>query len=83
MARDWEADNSKPNPYEEEEISMSTYLLSERNLLLTHTLAATIHDVRWAMAQEEVEEAQSGVGSAHTKSVLTFLVSGLELEEQQ
>ena len=46
-------------------------------------LATTWQDVCLALAQEEENEAQKGGPVVHTKSMLSFLTVGLDLEEQQ
>ncbi|KAJ2921118.1 hypothetical protein H1R20_g15975, partial [Candolleomyces eurysporus] len=43
----------------------------------------TLQDVRLQMAKEDAEEAARGAISAHQTSISSFLITGIELEEQQ
>jgi len=46
-------------------------------------IVTTLHDVRLELAKEDAREAESGIEAPHKLSMTTFLVKGLELEEQQ
>ncbi|RXW11429.1 hypothetical protein EST38_g14426, partial [Candolleomyces aberdarensis] len=46
-------------------------------------LETTLQDVRLQLAKEDANEAARGAVSAHQMSTSTFLITGLELEEQQ
>ncbi|KAJ2911563.1 hypothetical protein MD484_g8853, partial [Candolleomyces efflorescens] len=46
-------------------------------------LETTLQDVRLDLAKEDAQEAARGIISAHQTLVTNFLVTGLELEEQQ
>ncbi|KAH6904722.1 hypothetical protein BKA70DRAFT_1373432 [Coprinopsis sp. MPI-PUGE-AT-0042] len=56
---------------------------SQPNPYEEEEITTTLQDVCLALAQEEVEEMQSGGPILHTKSMLAFLTAGLDLEEQQ
>jgi hypothetical protein len=45
--------------------------------------ALTLQDVRLALAKEEAAEAAEGRVASHNVTLITFLMTGLELEEQQ
>jgi hypothetical protein len=44
---------------------------------------STLQDVRLQLSKEDAEEAARGVISAHQTSMSSFLMTGIELEEQQ
>jgi len=45
--------------------------------------ATTLQDVRLELAKEDALELENGGEALHKLSLTTFLVKGLELEEQQ
>jgi hypothetical protein len=49
----------------------------------SNKLETTLQDVRLEIAKADTEEAACGTVSAHQPSASNFLITGLELEEQQ
>jgi len=58
-------------------------ILCGRDNYLTCTIATTLHDVRLELAKEDAKELNNGVEAPHKISITSFLVKGLDLEEQQ
>jgi hypothetical protein len=53
------------------------------NFNLPWLLATTLQDVRLELVKEDLRLAAQGEISAHQTSLTSFLMTGLELEEQQ
>ena len=90
MLRDWYVFKLNPdpkvaavsNPFEEP-ISgeFSTWYLPSCSL--PHSLATTLQDVRLKLTKEDAAAAAKGAQSPHKTSVTSFLVMGMDLEDQQ
>lgn len=52
-------------------------------IYLTMVIATTLQDVRLELVKEDTRLAAQGEISAHQTSLTSFLMTGLELEEQQ
>ncbi|KAJ7197993.1 hypothetical protein GGX14DRAFT_374552 [Mycena pura] len=66
---DWNADKSKPNPYE--------------MLMVKRVGGPSEAAIRLSLAKDEAQDAATGGGKLHGSSITSFLTAGLQLEEAQ
>lgn len=90
MLRDWymsqlssdlpNTAGSVPNPFEEPVSGMFPFIFPHLFLTLTLFLATTLQDVQLELMKEDAAE---GAKSPHKVSLTSFLVIGMDLEDQQ
>lgn len=84
MTLAWEKDQMKPNPYEEKDSGERVCIIFQfAQICMTSDTGLTLQDVRFQLATEEEAAARSGEASVHKVSLSDFLLTGLEIEEQQ
>jgi hypothetical protein len=83
MVDEWEADSTKPNPYEEPEDSKSSLEFFPHDLIYILFEATTMQTIRLELTKEEAAEAAAGKVSLHKVLLTKFLSTGFELEDQQ
>lgn len=81
MIRNWEFDNSKPNPYTHTEKGILIFPL--RCYIYAHVyLASNLAEVRRKLAEADEEDVRQGT-TPHQVPGSVFIRTGLEIEEQQ